>query len=70
MVKARGERQERVCRSCGQEYTYPLPKSLATRFYCDMCVELPKEVRAVMERLNKRLTRLTAKVEKLSASDS
>ena len=70
MAKTRGESQKRVCRSCGQEYTYPAPKSLATRFYCDMCVELAPRVRSVMERLNKRLVRLTAQVEKLNAADS
>ena len=69
VAKSRGDRQKRVCRSCGQEYTYPVPKSLASRFYCDMCVELPREVRSVMERLNKRVTRLAARVEKLDKAD-
>jgi hypothetical protein len=59
------ELQERLCRACGTKYKYPVPKSLATRFYCELCAELPAGVRAVIERLHKQVKSLSAEVAKL-----
>ena len=59
------ELQERVCRACNQTYDYPALKSLASRFYCKDCMELPPAVRATFEQFNKRLKTLAAAVGKL-----
>jgi len=42
-----------------------VPRSPATRFYCESCAELPAEVRAVLEKYNKRLKALAAQIDKL-----
>jgi hypothetical protein len=60
-----GELQQRVCRVCQQTYDYPLPRSLATRFHCEVCVALPSQVRAVFERQNRRIKELTIQVDEL-----
>lgn len=57
--------KERVCRSCNERYEYPVPRSLATRFHCAACVELPAETRALFEKYNKRIKTLTAQVDQL-----
>ena len=59
------ELQQRTCRACNATYKYPVPKSMATRFYCDSCAGLPSEVRATFEQYNKRLKALAAKVRQL-----
>ncbi len=59
------ELQDRVCRACNQTYKYPVLKSMATRFYCEDCVDLPPAVRASFERFNKRIRALSAAVQKL-----
>ncbi|MFH0981133.1 MAG: hypothetical protein V2A79_06315 [Planctomycetota bacterium] len=59
------ELQDRVCRCCDRKYRYPVPKSLATRFYCEACSRLSEEARAMFELFNKRLRKLSADVEKL-----
>jgi protein-arginine kinase activator protein McsA len=61
----KAEIQQRVCRACNSTYKYPVLRSLATRFYCADCMELPERVRAAFELLNKRVKNLTATVEKL-----
>ncbi len=59
------ELQQRVCRACQKTYPYPVPRSLATRFYCAECMELPDTVRATFESFNKRIKSLSATVEQL-----
>src|SRR5690606_32981196 len=61
----KAEIQQRVCRACNSTYKYPVLRSLATRFYCADCMELPERVRAAFEQFNKRIKNLTATVEKL-----
>ena len=65
MARDEDELQERVCRSCNQRYEYPVSRSLATRFYCAECMELPPAVRATFEQFNKRIKTLTSTVQKL-----
>jgi hypothetical protein len=59
------ELEQRVCRSCQQTYTYPVRRSLATRFYCEACMELPARVRAAFEKYNRRLKELASQVGQL-----
>lgn len=56
------ELQQRVCRACNDKYDYPVPHSSATRFHCPACAALPEPVRAVVERLNRRLRELERKL--------
>jgi hypothetical protein len=65
MTQPKEELQDRTCRSCGKSYRYPVIKSNATRFYCEECIALPRGMRAICERLNKRLVQLEKKVGKL-----
>lgn len=57
--------KKRVCRSCNESYEYPVSRSLATRFHCPACVELPAETRALFEKYNKRIKALTAQLGQL-----
>ena len=57
--------QQRVCRACNTTYKYPVKHSLATRFYCETCADLPAGVRATFEQMNKRIKTLSSAVEKL-----
>jgi hypothetical protein len=59
------ELQQRVCRACNVSYPYPVRHSLASRFYCEDCMELPSSVRDAFERMNKRIKTLSAQVQKL-----
>lgn len=59
------ELQDRTCRACQSPYRYPVPHSLATRFYCDACMELPAEVRGTIEKLTKQLKQLAGRIDKL-----
>jgi len=59
------ETSKRVCRACNESYDYPVLRSLATRFHCAACVELPAETRALFEKYNKRIKALAAQVAKL-----
>ena len=65
MSEQADELQERVCRACHQTYRYPVPRSPATRFHCEVCVDLPLNLRSTLERMTKRITQLTSRVEKL-----
>ncbi len=65
MAQDDDELQERTCRACSQTYEYPVLKSMATRFYCEACMQLPPTVRAAFEQFNKRLKTLDATVRKL-----
>jgi hypothetical protein len=62
------ELQTRTCRSCGRDFSYPVPGSLATRFICERCVEMPESVRAVFEHYQKRVKKLESTVAKLQAA--
>lgn len=55
----------RTCRACGATYEYPARGSFATRVHCDECAALDLRTRRALERLNQRLSRLVAEVEKL-----
>ncbi len=57
--------QRRTCRACGQSYDYPGHQSMATRTYCETCVELPEAARRNFERMRRRLDRLEKAVEAL-----
>jgi hypothetical protein len=59
------ELQTRVCRCCDREYAYPVKKSLATRFHCEECARLDEDVRALFERFNKRLRKLSGDLRRL-----
>lgn len=65
-VESKGddELQQRVCRACNATYKYPVLHSLASRFYCEGCMELPAGVRSAFEQMNKRIKTLTAAMEK------
>jgi hypothetical protein len=52
------ELQRRTCRACGQTYSYPGHQSLATRTYCESCVQIPEPSRRIFERMRRRLDRL------------
>lgn len=55
----------RVCRACGSSYDYPARGGLATRTHCEECATLDPPVRRTIEKLNQRIGRLTAEVERL-----
>ncbi|MDP6779105.1 MAG: hypothetical protein QGI83_20285 [Candidatus Latescibacteria bacterium] len=55
----------RTCRACGEGYPYPEHKGLATRSYCEHCVQIPKETRRALERMRRRVDRLTKEVATL-----
>ncbi|MHC4064659.1 MAG: hypothetical protein ACYSUI_09190 [Planctomycetota bacterium] len=57
------ELQSRTCRCCDRGYKYPVPKSPATRFYCERCAALDAGVRQTLEHFNKRIRRLSSQVE-------
>lgn len=65
--EAAGELRKKECRVCGREYEYPLPRSPATRLYCETCVGLPAEVRKVLEQFRREIKRLQRQVEALRA---
>ncbi len=57
--------EKRNCRVCGVSYQYPVPKSIATRFYCDQCVQIPGEIRRVLELMRRKMDRMESKIDKL-----
>ena len=59
--------QRRTCRACGTSYQYPIPKSMATRFYCEDCVEIPVNTRRVLEAMRRRIDRMATKIEQLES---
>jgi len=65
MADQSDELQERTCRACDRTYKYPVPKSTATRFYCEACMELSPEVRGTFELYNKRIKKLEKQIAKL-----
>lgn len=54
-----------VCRACGSSYEYPTRGSHATRSHCEECATLDGSTRRALERLNQRVGRLMAEVERL-----
>lgn len=54
--------RNRVCRSCGATYEYPLKESPATRHYCAECTGLTPAQRRVAERLLARIEALEQKL--------
>ncbi|NLX21609.1 MAG: hypothetical protein GXY55_08040 [Phycisphaerae bacterium] len=67
MSEQEDELEDRVCRACHQTYRYPIRKSSATRSHCETCANLPPSVRSTLEKLTKRVTQLTSRVEKLES---
>jgi hypothetical protein len=63
----RDELQDRVCRACGRGYQYPVRKSLATRFYCEACMNLDADVRAMFEHFHKKLKSLSRELNALKS---
>lgn len=59
--------QKRTCRVCSSTYDYPTPKSIATRFYCEECVEIPVATRRVLEALRRKNDRMSTRIEKLES---
>lgn len=57
---------KRTCRACGASYTYPVARSLATRFHCEKCAALPRDVRERFEAMHKRITRLEKQLERVA----
>ncbi len=57
----------RTCRACGKQFEYPIKGSMATRFHCEDCVELPPGLRKVAERLFARVQKLEHTVKRLEA---
>ncbi len=57
--------QRRTCRACGQNYDYPGHQSLATRTYCEHCVQIPEPSRRIFERMRRRLSRLEKTLDDL-----
>lgn len=70
MAKDEDELQERTCRACDRTYKYPVPKSPATRFYCEACMSLAPDVRGTFEHYNKRLKKLTTQLARLEREKS
>ena len=62
--------QRRTCRACGQSYDYPGHQSMATRTYCEVCVELPEAARRNFERIRRRLDRLEKALAELKSQRS
>jgi len=55
----------RVCKTCGGSYEYPAHRSLATRAHCQECATLGPDVRRVVERLTRRINRLSIELQEL-----
>jgi hypothetical protein len=62
--------QRRTCRACGQNYDYPGHQSLATRSYCENCVQLPEPARRNFERMRRRIERLEKALADLKNTDA
>ena len=65
MSKPQPATRLRTCRACGKQFEYPLKGSVATRFHCEECVDLPPDTRKVAERLFTRLQKLEMTVKRL-----
>ena len=57
------EEGRRRCRTCGESYEYPGHKSPATRSHCSQCVQIPEEIRRVLEIMRRRIDHLARVVE-------
>ena len=62
------EKGRRRCRTCGESYDYPGHKSPATRLHCPQCVQIPAEIRRVLEIMRRRVERLAKTVEKMAGA--
>jgi hypothetical protein len=56
--------REKTCQICGTSYVYPQLNSNATRFHCDVCVELSPAQRKVLGRMAKRIETLERQLNK------
>lgn len=62
--------QRRTCRACGQSYDYPGHQSMATRTYCENCIELPEPARRNFERMRRRLDRIEKPLAELKSQQT
>ena len=67
MEKSPAGQRPRTCRACGRKFEYPVKGSPATRHHCADCVAVPADVRAVVERLNTRVTQLENQLKRVQA---
>lgn len=58
-------KRQRTCRACGKKFDYPVRGSHATRHHCEDCVQLPLDVRKVVERLSTRVQTLENTLRRL-----
>jgi len=63
MPKLQPETRIRNCRACGKSFEYPIKGSAATRHHCEDCVNLPVNVRKILERLSARIQSLELKLK-------
>jgi hypothetical protein len=53
----------RTCRACGKKFEYPIKGNPATRHHCEECVDIPADVRKILERLSSRIQTLELKLK-------
>lgn len=56
--------RDKTCQVCGASYVYPQVNSNATRFHCELCVELSPAHRKVLGRMTKRIETLERHLKK------
>jgi hypothetical protein len=62
-IKLQPATREKKCQICGESYIYPEKNSNATRFHCEVCVELPPAHRKILGRMAKRIELLERKIK-------
>jgi len=67
MAKPQPATRIRTCRACGKQFEYPIKGSLATRFHCEECVDIPPAIRTIFERLSNRIQKLEHTLKRLEA---
>ena len=67
MAKPQPATRIRTCRACGKQFEYPIKGSLATRFHCEECVDIPPDIRTIFERLSNRIQKLEHTIKRLEA---
>jgi len=68
MAKPQPATRIRTCRSCGEQFEYPLKGVAATRHHCAHCVLVPEHLRKVNERLLLRIQKLELEVSRLKSA--
>ena len=62
-IKIQPATRDKTCQVCGESYVYPEINSSATRFHCELCVELSPVQRKVLGRMAKRISSIERKLE-------